>query len=324
MMSALNMERADGVQLISRYKNNDKIISLVGIVAVDDNNNSDITIVNAEDTYVTKDEFETAINELKKLINNNGSTSDSTEEKISHIEYINITNLNDGDCEVRLGYGYTIHLQPLSSTKIDNFNYDDCPDIVISYTNGNWNFGYLEIEIVGSNIVFDIIENNVSSITDNFKENVHTISIAPNSYEDCNGIFFIKNGNKYLKIQCFYTMQNYYWESHYYLKTEKYELFSSNSIENVLNITSKKDNKPYPYLTFNSECEWVNNFEVRNIDNTNGIYTIGFNLQPNYSKKERNCNVLVQQKDGYTDKFTIYQDYQPFIDSITIINNQPR
>lgn len=83
MVSALDIERADGVQLISRYRSNDKIISLVGIVAVDDNNNSDITIVNAEDAYVTKDEFETAINELKEQINNNSNdgSSGNTEEK---------------------------------------------------------------------------------------------------------------------------------------------------------------------------------------------------------------------------------------------------
>lgn len=81
MMSALNMERADGVQLISRYRSNDKIISLVGIVAVDENSNSDITIVNAEETYVTKDEFQTAINELKEQINNNSGSTDNTEEK---------------------------------------------------------------------------------------------------------------------------------------------------------------------------------------------------------------------------------------------------
>ena len=80
MVSSLYLEKADGVQLISRYRSNDKIISLVGIVAVDDNNNSNITIVNAEDAYVTKDEFETAINELKEQINANTSNG-NTEEK---------------------------------------------------------------------------------------------------------------------------------------------------------------------------------------------------------------------------------------------------
>lgn len=126
MMSALNMERADGVQLISRYRSNDKIISLVGIVAVDDNNNSDITIVNAEDAYVTKDEFQTAINELKEQINNNSGSTDNTEEKDEfgsgndidndywiHCEY-DITNIDSNtvligggsqDC-VRISCGY--------------------------------------------------------------------------------------------------------------------------------------------------------------------------------------------------------------------------
>ena len=100
MMSALNMERADGVQLISRYRNNDKIISLVGIVAVDDNNNSDITIVNAEDAYVTKDEFQTAINELKEQINkNNSNSSGNTEENEMYENYFdavyNVTSINE-------------------------------------------------------------------------------------------------------------------------------------------------------------------------------------------------------------------------------------
>lgn len=81
MVSSLDMEKADGVQIISRYRSNDKIISLVGVVAVDENNNSNVTIVNAEEAYVTKDEFETAINELKEQLINNSGFTDNTEEK---------------------------------------------------------------------------------------------------------------------------------------------------------------------------------------------------------------------------------------------------
>ena len=148
MMSAINMERADGVQLISRYRSNDKIISLVGIVAVDENNNSDITIVNAEDAYVTKDEFETAINELKEQINNNSGSTDNTEEKDEfgsgydidndywiHCEY-DITNISEetsllttkNNCTVNNGSGNyeaitkysNEHLDNILSMKIDN------------------------------------------------------------------------------------------------------------------------------------------------------------------------------------------------------------
>ena len=102
MVDSLDIERADGVQIISRYRSNNKIISLVGVIAIDENMDSNLTIVNAEESFITKDEFNSVINELKELINNGGGTTDNTNNNSgntsnenSFIAVYNITSITE-------------------------------------------------------------------------------------------------------------------------------------------------------------------------------------------------------------------------------------